>query len=347
MALVIALDGMGGDAAPGIVVEGAGMALREQPDLRFLLFGDEARIGPLLAADAGLARHVELVHTPDHVASDARPSQAVRQGRNTSMRLAIDSVKSGTTAAAVSAGNTGALMGMATLVLRTLPGIDRPAIAATLPTRKKPVIVLDLGANVVCTDDNLLQFGVMGEVFSRVVLGVQKPRVGLLNIGTEELKGDDVVRQAAARLKDASLHIDFIGFIEGHDVTDGVADVVVTDGFTGNVALKIAEGTAGMFTAALREIFSSGWRSKLGYLIAKPGLRKLRDRFDPRRYNGAMFLGLNGVVVKSHGGTDALGFANAVRVAADLVRQRTNERIIEEMAELAARRPATPAAAAS
>ena len=347
MTLVIALDGMGGDAAPRIVIEGAGMALREQPDLRFLMFGDRERIDPLLAADATLAGRVELVHTPDFVASDAKPSQAVRQGRNTSMRLAVDAVKSGAAAAAISAGNTGALMGMATLVLRTLPGIDRPAIAATLPTRKKPVIVLDLGANVVCTDDNLLQFGVMGEVFSRVVLGVAKPRVALLNIGTEELKGDDVVRQAAARLKDASLHIDFIGFIEGHDVTDGVADVVVTDGFTGNVALKIAEGTAGMFTAAMRDVFSSGWRAKLGYLVSRPALRMLRDRFDPRRYNGAMFLGLNGVVVKSHGGTDAIGFANAVRVAADLVRRRTNERIIEEMAELAARRPQTPARAAS
>jgi glycerol-3-phosphate acyltransferase PlsX len=347
MALVIALDGMGGDSAPEIVVDGAGMALRGHADLRFLLFGDESRIAPLLPAHPELAGRIELVHTPDFVAADAKPSQAVRQGRNSSMRLSIDAVRSGAAAAAVSAGNTGALMGMATVVLRTLPGIDRPAIAATLPTRRKPVIVLDLGANVVCTDDNLLQFGVMGEVFSRVVLGVPKPRVGLLNIGTEELKGDDVVRQAATRLKDASLHIDFIGFIEGHDVTDGVADVVVTDGFTGNVALKIAEGTAGMFTAALREIFTSGWRSRLGYLIARPALRKLRDRFDPRRYNGAMFLGLNGVVVKSHGGTDALGFANAIHVAADLVRRRTNERIIEEMAELASRRPATPAAAAS
>ena len=347
MTLVIALDGMGGDAAPGIVIDGAGMALREQPDLRFLLFGDRARLDPLLAGDGNLAGRVELVHTPDSVASDAKPSQAVRQGRNTSMRLAVDAVKSGAAAAAISAGNTGALMGMATLVLRTLPGIDRPAIAAVLPTRKKPVVVLDLGANVVCTDDNLLQFGVMGEVFSRVVLGVTKPRVALLTLGTEELKGDDVVRQAAARLKDSSLHIDFIGFIEGHDVTDGVADVVVTDGFTGNVALKIAEGTAGMFTGAMREEFSSTWRAKLGYLVSRPALRKLRDRFDPRRYNGAMFLGLNGVVVKSHGGTDALGFANAVRVAADLVRQRTNERIIEEMADLAARRPAAPAAAAS
>lgn len=347
MSLVIALDAMGGDNAPAIVIDGAAIALRGQPDLRFLLFGDEARIRPLLSAQPDLAGRVELRHTPDAVGADAKPSQAVRQGRNSSMRLAIDAVKAGEAAAAVSAGNTGALMGMATLVLRTLPGIDRPAIAAILPTQRKPVIILDLGANVECTDENLVQFAVMGEVYSRVILSVQKPRVALLNIGTEELKGGDVVRRAAARLKESSLHIDFFGFIEGHDVTHGAADVVVTDGFTGNVALKIAEGTAGMFTAALREAFASSWRAKLGYLVARPALRSLRDRFDPRRYNGAMFLGLNGVVVKSHGGTDALGFSSAVRVATDLVRQRTAQRIIEEMAALASRQPAGAKAAVS
>jgi glycerol-3-phosphate acyltransferase PlsX len=347
MSLVIALDGMGGDAAPGIVIEGACMALRDNPDLRFLLFGDEARVRPLLEAASDLKSRADLRHTPDAVAADAKPSQAVRQGRNSSMRLAIDAVKAGEAAAAVSAGNTGALMGMATLVLRTLPSIDRPAIAAILPTRRKPVVILDLGANVECTDDNLVQFAVMGEVYSRVILAVPKPRVALLNIGTEELKGDDVVRRAAARLKDSDLHIEYHGFIEGHDVTDGAADVVVTDGFTGNVALKIAEGTAGMFSAALRETFSADWRSRLGYLVMRPALRRLRDRFDPRRYNGAMFLGLNGIVVKSHGGTDALGFSSAVRVAVDLVRQRTNERIIDEMEALAARQPVAAQAAAS
>lgn len=347
MSLVIALDGMGGDAAPGIVVDGAAIVLKEHPDLRFLMFGDEARIRPLLEASPAVAAQIELRHTPDAVAADAKPSTAVRQGRRSSMRLAIDAVKDGSAAAAVSAGNTGALMGMATLVLRTLPGIDRPAIAAILPTRKQPVVVLDLGANVECTDDNLVQFAVMGEVFARVILAVTKPRVALLNIGTEEMKGGDVVRRAAARLKGSALPIDFIGFVEGHDVSGGTADVVVTDGFTGNVALKIAEGTARMFTSALREAFQDGLRSKLGYLIARPALRKIRDRFDPRRYNGAMFLGLNGVVVKSHGGTDALGFSSAVRVAVDLVRQRTNQRITEEMAALAAGAPAGAKAAAS
>jgi glycerol-3-phosphate acyltransferase PlsX len=347
MNLVIALDGMGGDAAPGIVIDGARQALREQSGLRFLVYGDEAKLKPLLDAAPDLRAKVALHHTPDAVAADAKPSHAVRHGRNSSMRLAIDAVKAGEAAAAVSAGNTGALMGLATLVLRTLPGIDRPAIAAVLPTSQRPVVVLDLGANVDCSDDNLVQFAVMGEVFSRVILAVAKPRVALLNIGTEEQKGDDVIRKTAARLKDSSLAMHFAGFIEGHGVTQGDVDVVVTDGFTGNVALKIAEGTAAMYTQALREAFAGGWRGKLGYLIARPALRHVRDRFDARRYNGAMFLGLNGVVVKSHGGTDAVGFANAVRVAADLVRQRTNERIIEEMASVAALPHAHAQAAAS
>ena len=332
MTLTIALDGMGGDHAPGIVVDGAAIALGRAPDLRFVLYGDEAKLGPLLAARPELAAATTVHHTPDFVPGDAKPSVALRQGRNTSMRLAINAVKDGEAAAAVSAGNTGALMGMAKFVLKTLPGIDRPAISSVMPGRSKPVVVLDLGANVDCTAEHLFQFAVMGEVFARVILGVAKPRVALLNVGTEEGKGDDVVRGAAAMLRDSGLPIDFKGFVEGTDVTEGVADVVVTDGFTGNVALKIAEGTATMFTAALRDaIVKGGLRAKLGYLIAKPAFQVLKDRFDPRRYNGAMFLGLSGVVVKSHGGTDALGFSAAIGVAADLVAKRTNERITEEM----------------
>jgi glycerol-3-phosphate acyltransferase PlsX len=346
--ITIALDGMGGDAAPEIVVEGAAIARRDLPDVRFLLYGDEARIAPLLvAAPAELVHALELRHTTEFVASDARPSLALRQGRNSSMRLAIDAVKAGEAAAAVSAGNTGALMAMAKVVLKTLPGIDRPAIAALLPTRIKPVVVLDLGANVDSDAESLFQFAIMGEVFARVVLDVAKPRLGLLNVGTEELKGDEVVKRAAAMLRDSTLPIDFCGFVEGHDVTEGVVDVVVTDGFTGNVALKIAEGTAAMFTSALRQAFTSSWRARLGYLIARPALRQLRDTFEPRRYNGAMFLGLNGVVVKSHGGTDAIGFANAIGVAANLVRRGANKRIIDEVGAVAASALPGPKAAAS
>jgi glycerol-3-phosphate acyltransferase PlsX len=250
------------------------------------------------------------------------------------MRLAIDAVRDGEAGAAVSAGNTGALMAMAVFTLRTLPGIDRPAIASVMPSRGNPVVFLDLGANVECSAENLFEFAVMGEVYARAVLGIAKPRVGILNVGTEELKGDGVVRRAAALLRDSDLEIDYAGFVEGTDVTTGKVDVIVTDGFTGNVALKIAEGTAGLFTAALRNAFASSWRAKLGYLLARPALRDLRDRFDPRLYNGALFLGVNGVVVKSHGGTDAVGFATAINAAVEFVLQGTNDRIIDEMSSV-------------
>ncbi len=331
MSLVIALDAMGGDNAPGIVIDGAAKALRQSPGLRFLLFGDEGRIAPLLERHPALAAAGELRHTGKAVAPDAKPSQALRQGRDSSMRLAIDAVKTGEAAAAVSAGNTGALMAMAKFVLKTLPGIDRPAIAALLPTRRAPVVMLDLGANVDCGPEHLFQFAVMGEVYARAVLDIAKPRVGILNVGTEEVKGDSVVRSAAALLRDSGLAIDYYGFVEGGDVSEGRVHVVVTDGFTGNVALKITEGTARLFSAALRQAFRSSWRARLGYLLARPALNRMRQRFDPRLYNGAMFLGLNGVVVKSHGGTDAVGFAAAISAAIQLVEQGTNERIIAEM----------------
>ena len=345
MTVTVALDGMGGDAAPEIVVAGAALARERRPDLCFLLFGDEARINGLVDQHPGLAAAVELRHTPDAVAGDAKPSTALRQGRKSSMRLAIDAVRDGEAGAAVSAGNTGALMAMAIFALRTLPGIDRPAIASVMPSRRDPVVFLDLGANVECSAESLFQFAVMGEVYARAVLGVAKPRVGLLNVGTEELKGDGVVRRAAALLRNSDLDIAYAGFVEGTDVTSGIVDVVVTDGFTGNVALKIAEGTAGLFTQALRDAFASSWRAKLGYLLARPALRGLRDRFDPRLYNGALFLGVNGVVVKSHGGTDAVGFASAINAAVDFVRQGTNERIIEEMSSVSIAEPPKPQAA--
>jgi phosphate acyltransferase len=340
---------MGGDAAPGIVVDGAARALEAQPDLAFILFGDRERLEPLVAARPRLGGRASLRHTPDSVASDAKPALALRQNRNSSMRLAVNAVKDGEAAAAVSAGNTGALMAMAKFVLKTLPGVDRPAIASVMPARRRPVVMLDLGANVECSSENLFQFAVMGEVFARVMLGVGKPRVALLNVGTEELKGDHVVRGAASMLRDSRLPIDFHGFVEGNDVTEGLVDVVVTDGFTGNVALKIAEGTASLFASALKTAFQAGGaRAKLGYLVARPALATLRDRFDARRYNGAMFLGLNGVVVKSHGGTDGVGFSAAIAVAAELVRKGTNERIIEEMGGTSPGPTAnTPRAAAS
>jgi len=327
---------MGGDAAPAIVVEGIALAWRKSTELRFLLFGDRALIEPLVSKDRGLAEICEIRHTDEAVAAETKPSVALRHGRQSSMRLAIDAVKSGEAAAAVSAGNTGALMAMSIFALRTLPGIDRPAIASVLPTKRRPIVMLDLGANVDCSADSLGELAVMGEVYARAVLGISEPKVGLLNVGTEEVKGDSVVREAAARVRDSGLAIDYAGFVEGTDITEGTVDVVVTDGFTGNVALKIAEGTASMFTTALRESFANSWRGKLAYLVGRSALQGIRKKFDPRRYNGAMFLGLNGVVVKSHGGTDALGFASAVEVAAELIRGAANERIIEEMGKLPA-----------
>ena len=317
-----------------MVIAGADMARARDADLRFLLFGDQTAVAPLVKTHPGLERQVEIVHTPDRVEPDAKPSQVLRHGRKSSMGLAIETVKEGSAAAVVSAGNTGALMALSKFVLRTLPGIERPAIGSLMPTKLGKAVFLDLGANAECDAENLVQFAVMGEVFAREVLGIAKPTVGLLNIGTEDLKGNDTIRRAAAALRDASLPIEFKGFVEGTDLTNGTTDVVVTDGFTGNVALKVAEGTAGLYTHFLRQAFESSLLSRFGYFLAKGALDGLRQQLDPRLYNGAMFLGLNGVVVKSHGGTDALGFANAINVAVDLVQQGTNQRITTELSKL-------------
>jgi glycerol-3-phosphate acyltransferase PlsX len=332
--LTIALDAMGGDHAPQVVIAGADMARERFPGLRFLLYGDTRALSRCLEGRSALAARATVEHTPDQVGADAKPSQVLRQGRNTSMRLAIDAVRDGHASAAVSAGNTGALMALAKFALKTLPGIERPAIATLVPTRRSEAVVLDLGANAECDAANLVQFAVMGEVFARAVLGFAKPTVGLLNIGTEDVKGHDTIREAAAALRASDLPIEFRGFVEGTDLTSGKVDVVVTDGFTGNVALKVAEGTVALYSQFLREAFRSSPLAKLGYLLARPALQLARQRLDPRRYNGAMFLGLNGIVVKSHGGTDALGFANAIGVAVDLVQQGTNERITAELRQL-------------
>jgi glycerol-3-phosphate acyltransferase PlsX len=332
--LAIALDAMGGDHAPQVVVAGADLARQRNPELHFLMFGDQERLSALLQGRSELAARTTLIHTAEAVDADAKPSHVLRHGRNTSMRLAIDAVKDGRAHAAVSAGNTGALMVLAKFVLKTLPGIDRPAIASLMPTRRGETVFLDLGANAACDADNLVQFAVMGEVFARAVLGIARPTVGLLNIGTEDGKGNDTLRDAAASLRDSPLAMEFHGFVEGNDLAAGKVDVVVTDGFTGNVALKVAEGSIGLYTQLLREAFKSSLLAKLGYALAKPALQLLRQRLDPRRYNGAMLLGLSGIVVKSHGGTDALGFANAVGVAADLVGQGTNQWIITELNRL-------------
>jgi glycerol-3-phosphate acyltransferase PlsX len=329
--LTIAIDAMGGEQAPAMVVRGLDIAHKRHPGARFLLFGDQTRIRPLLERHKKIQHVCDLRHTDAVVSDHDKPSIALRSARQSSMRLAIDSVDKGEAGGVVSAGNTGALMAMAKLVLKTLPGIDRPAIASIVPTKRGESVMLDLGANIQCDANNLFQFAILGEVFARTVLGLKKPRVGLLNVGEEDMKGHEVLRDASALLRAPDLPILFEGFIEGDDVWEGTVDVAVTDGFTGNVALKTAEGLARLYAGMLRSAFRSSTLAKLGYLLARPALSKLRIRLDPRRYNGAMFLGLNGIAVKSHGGTDAFGFANAVGVAIDMVSQGFNEKIMQEL----------------
>ena len=330
----IALDAMGGDRAPAIVLQGADLALKRAPDLRFLIFGAESAVRPWLGKLSNLAA-VSTVHfTSEIIAADAKPSLALRTGRRSSMRLAIDAVAEGRADGVVSAGNTGALMALAKFVLKTLPGIDRPAIASFLPTRRGESVMLDLGANVDCDPDNLVQFALMGDVFARTVLGLVEPVVGLLNVGSEDLKGNEVVRRASARLRGAMTPIRFHGFVEGDDIAAGTVDVVVTDGFTGNIALKTAEGTARLFNEFLEEAFRHSLPARIGYLFARGALKRLRMRTDPRRYNGAIFLGLNGIAVKSHGSTDALGFANAIGVAADMMTNGFLDKMRSDLARL-------------
>lgn len=332
--LTLSVDAMGGDKAPDMVIEGLDQARRRLPDVRFLLFGDEARIRPLLDRFPAVKAVSEVRHTPDSVSNDEKPSVALRSGRESSMRLAINAVSEGEAAGVVSAGNTGALMAMAKFVLKTLPGIDRPAIATYFPTMRGESVMLDLGANVECDSDNLVQFAVMGETFARHVLRLEKPTVGILNVGQEELKGVQEVRDAATKLQLSNLPIRFYGFVEGDDICKGTVDVIVTDGFTGNIALKTAEGTALMFGSALRDALTGSLLGKIGALLARRSLERFKVRLDPRRYNGAMFLGLNGICVKSHGGTDAMGFANAIYVANELVANKLNDGIKEDYARL-------------
>lgn len=333
--IAIALDAMGGDRAPDMVVKGANIARQRFPQVRFLLFGDQGRVRPLLDRLPKLRKVSSVHHADQTIGAHDKPSAALRSGRASSMRLAIDAVREGLASGVVSAGNTGALMAIAKFVLKTMPGIDRPAIASFFPTLRGESVMLDLGANVQCDANNLVQFAVMGEVFARTVLGIADPTIGLLNVGSEDLKGHEAVREASAVLRSANLPGRFHGFVEGDDIAKGTVDVIVTDGFTGNIALKTIEGTARLYAEFLRQSFRSSLLSRLGYLLARPALNTLRARTDPRRYNGAIFLGLNGIAVKSHGGTDAFGFANAIGVAVDMAIQRSLDTIKEDFARLA------------
>ena len=325
---------MGGDRGPDVTVEGVAIAAERHPAARFLLVGDEKRLRPMLDRNKRAAGSCTIRHAAEVIGNEIKPTAALRL-RGASMRVAIDAVAAGEAAGVVSAGNTGALLALAVIVIKTLPGIGRPAMAAIGPSARGDVVMLDLGANVACDARNLVEFAVMGDVFARTVLGLTAPSIGLLNVGSEELKGDDRVRAAAEVLRASHIGPQFHGFVEGHDIAAGTTDVVVTDGFTGNVALKTAEGTLKLMSGLLRQVFTSSLSSRLGYVLARPGLERLREWLDPRRYNGAVMLGLNGMVVKSHGGTDAEGFAHAIDVAVDMVVHRFNERIREGLARIA------------
>jgi glycerol-3-phosphate acyltransferase PlsX len=329
----IAIDAMGGDAGPAVMIAGASRALRKDSALEFTFYGDERQVEAQIAGHKNLSGRSHVVHSPESIAASEKPSQAIRRARTTSMGMAINAVKEQVADAALSAGNTGALMAMSKLALRTMPGIDRPALAALLPTLgETDVVMLDLGANTECDAQNLVQFAVMGAAYSRTVLGIERPRVKLLNIGTEELKGTDDLKDAAALLRDADyLAFRFDGFTEGDQLSRGNVDVVVTDGFSGNIALKTAEGTARFVTDLLRRAFKSSLRSKAGFALSRPALNLLKVHLDPNNHNGAVFLGLNGLVVKSHGSANPKGVANAIRVAASMVRNDITRKIGDDL----------------
>jgi glycerol-3-phosphate acyltransferase PlsX len=318
----IALDAMGGDHGASVVVPGAEVSLARHPDIEFVLFGDGAVVEPLMASRPRLKAVSRFVHTDIAVKMDAKPSQALRQGRwKSSMWLAIDAVKKGEADVAVSAGNTGALMAMAKISLKTMAGVERPAIACLWPTIKGESIVLDVGASIGADARHLVAMAVMGGGMARALFNLERPKVGLLNIGVEEVKGLEAVREAGRILRDAVLpEIEYAGFVEGDDIGKGTVDVVVTEGFAGNIALKTAEGTARQLGQYLKSAMTKTLLSKLGYILARDAFRTLSEKMDPRKSNGGVFLGLNGIVIKSHGGTDAEGFAYAVDIGHDMVR---------------------------
>ena len=310
---------MGGDGGPETTIEGVSLATKLYPDVKFKLFGDKRKSKNLILK-FNLENNIEFVHTTEFIKSNDQPVNALRKLKKSSIRLATNDVKNKISDGLVSAGNTGALMAISKFVLKTVKTIDRPAISGLMPTMKGLTVVLDLGANVECSDDNLVQFALMGDIFAQCVLGIKKPKIGLLNVGSEDIKGNSVVKQAYENLKRIEKQINFYGFVEGDDINKGIVDVVVTDGFSGNIALKTAEGVADLIFTYLKNAYQSSFISKLGYILSKPALNRFKTRIDPRKYNGAVLLGLNGIIVKSHGGTDAFGFSNAISVAISLIK---------------------------
>jgi phosphate acyltransferase len=321
MTIRLAVDAMGGDIGIDVVIPAANLFIENNDqDVRLTFFGDASKISQKLLLYPKLTPFSDVVHTDDVIANDMKPSSAVRHGRKSSMALAIESVAHDLNHAVISAGNTGAYMALSKIYLKTFTGIDRPAIPARMPSASGQVLVLDVGANVDCTPALLSQFAKMGNVYAQYILGVKNPKVGLLNIGSEEQKGDAILQDAYALIK--TLPLNFVGFVEGDDIARGDVDVVVTDGFTGNVVLKTIEGTAKLFSTMLKNSLKKSWRGPISYMIGKPAFDYVRKVADPRLYNGAVFLGLRKIAVKSHGGTDIVGFANALKVSVDMVQKK-------------------------
>jgi len=330
----IALDAMGGDHGASVLMPGAEISLTRHPDIEYVMFGNEAVVRPVLDKHPRLKAATRLIHTDVAVGMSDKPSQALRRGRwKSSMWLTLDAVKKGEADVAVSAGNTGALMAMSRFALHMLPGVERPAIAGVWPTLKGDSIVLDVGASIGADEAHLINLAAMGSAMARVLFDIERPTVGLLNIGVEEVKGLDQVRAAGRILRDTNFpHFAYHGFVEGDDIGKGIVDVVVTEGFAGNIALKSAEGTAHQLVEYLRSAMSRTWTSRLGYLLARPAFQALREKMDPRKSNGGVFLGLNGIVIKSHGGADAEGTASAIDIGYDMVRYELLAKIRQSMA---------------
>ncbi len=336
----ISLDLMGGDHGPEVIIPGAAKALERHPDIRFALYGLEERCRPLLDAHPKLKAASTLHASELAVAMDEKPSQALRRGRGkSSMWQAIDAMNKNEADVVVSAGNTGALMAMSVFCLKTMPGIQRPAIAAIWPTLKGESIVLDVGATIGADARQLMDFALMGGAMARALFELDRPTLGLLNVGVEEIKGQEEVKEAGRLIREADLDgISYFGFVEGDDIGKGTVDVVVTEGFSGNIALKAAEGTARQIAEYLRAAMSRTLLAKIGYIFAKSAFDRLREKMDPRKVNGGVFLGLNGVVIKSHGGADAEGFAAAIDVGYDMVRNGLKAKIETDLAKYHATR---------
>jgi len=325
----ISIDAMGGDFGPEVTLEGAAKALERQPDSQFIIFGQESECLPILDKYPKLKARAVFHHCEVAIRMDEKPSQALRRGRYaSSMWKAIEAVKLGESDVAISAGNTGALMAMSKFCLRTMANVERPAIAGIWPTLRGESIVLDVGATIGADSQQLLDYAIMGGAMARALFSIRRPTVGLLNVGVEEIKGQEEVKEAGRLLREANLDtIQYSGFVEGDDIGKGTVDVVVTEGFTGNIALKAAEGTARQIAIFLRESISRTWMAKLGYILAKSAFDRVREKMDPRKVNGGVFLGLNGIVIKSHGGTDGEGYAAAIKVGYEMVHNGLFEKI--------------------